>query len=74
MRINRWVDVAVTYGDGIAVLYVDGSEAGRNASVTVEPRYFGNHPYLKAAVDDFRVYGRALTPSEVAALARPASG
>ncbi|WP_244187738.1 LamG domain-containing protein [Streptomyces regalis] len=27
-------------------------------------------PYLKAAVDDFRVYGRALSQAEVAALAQ----
>ncbi len=80
---DRWVHVAVTYGAGTAVLYVDGREAGRNASVTVEPRHFGNHiraayigrsqyadPYLKAAVDDFRVYGRALSQAEVAALAQ----
>jgi hypothetical protein len=39
---DRWVRVAVTYGGGTAVLYVDGAEAGRNAKVTVEPRYFGN--------------------------------
>ncbi|MEV0179774.1 beta-L-arabinofuranosidase domain-containing protein [Streptomyces sp. NPDC050625] len=80
---DRWVHVAVTYGAGTAVLYVDGREAGRNAAVTVEPRYFGNHirngyigrsqypdPYLKAAVDDFRVYGRTLTAAEVTALAQ----
>jgi hypothetical protein len=83
---DRWVHVAVTYGDGIAVLYVDGAEAGRNANVTVEPRHFGNHiragyigrsqyadPYLKGAVDDFRVYGRALSAAEVAALAEASS-
>ncbi|MFI6405411.1 beta-L-arabinofuranosidase domain-containing protein [Streptomyces sp. NPDC050548] len=81
---DRWVHVAVAYGDGTAVLYVDGAEAGRNAAVTVEPRRFGNHvragyvgrsqyadPYLKGAVDDFRVYGRALSAAEVATLARP---
>ncbi|MFJ3308871.1 beta-L-arabinofuranosidase domain-containing protein [Streptomyces sp. NPDC086549] len=79
---DRWVHVAVTYGAGTAVLYVDGQEAGRNTAVTVEPRYFGNHiraayigrsqypdPYLKAAVDDFRVYGRTLTAAEVGTLA-----
>ncbi|MFJ9963270.1 LamG domain-containing protein [Streptomyces avermitilis] len=79
---GRWVHVAVTYGDGTAVLYVDGTEAGRNANVTVEPRHFGNHlragylgrsqyadPYLKGALDDFRVYGRTLTAAEVASLA-----
>ncbi|MGW7047325.1 beta-L-arabinofuranosidase domain-containing protein [Streptomyces avermitilis] len=79
---GRWVHVAVTYGSGTAVLYVDGTEAGRNANVTVEPRHFGNHlragylgrsqyadPYLKGALDDFRVYGRTLTAAEVASLA-----
>ncbi|MGW7407650.1 LamG domain-containing protein [Streptomyces sp. NPDC054833] len=84
---DRWVHVAVTYGAGTAVLYVDGREVGRNAVVTVEPRYFGNHirngcigrsqypdPYLKAAVDDFRVYGRTLTVAEVTALAQGTSG
>lgn len=80
---DRWVHVAVAYGGGTAVLYVDGQEAGRNAQVTVDPRYFGNHiragylgksqyadPYLKGAVDDFRVYGKTLTAEEVAALAQ----
>ncbi|MFF0036229.1 beta-L-arabinofuranosidase domain-containing protein [Streptomyces mirabilis] len=80
---ERWVHVAVTYGGGTAVLYVDGQEVGRNAQVTVDPRYFGNHiragylgrsqyadPHLRGAVDDFRVYGKTLTAEEVAALAQ----
>lgn len=80
---DRWVHVAVTYGGGTAVLYVDGQEVGRNAQVTVDPRYFGNHiragylgrsqyadPCLRGAVDDFRVYGKTLTAEEVAALAQ----
>ncbi|MFJ4525519.1 LamG domain-containing protein [Streptomyces sp. NPDC088810] len=80
---DRWVHVAVAYGSGTAVLYVDGRETGRNTGVTVELRNFGNHiraayigrsqypdPYLKGAVDDFRVHGRTLTPAEVTALAR----
>ncbi|MFJ1602656.1 beta-L-arabinofuranosidase domain-containing protein [Streptomyces sp. NPDC088253] len=83
LPIDRWVHVAVTYGGGTAVLYVDGREAGRNAQVDVEPRYFGNHiragylgrsqyadPFLRGAVDDFRVYGKTLTAEEVAALAQ----
>ncbi|MFD7996658.1 beta-L-arabinofuranosidase domain-containing protein [Streptomyces mexicanus] len=83
---GRWVHVAVAYGGGTAVLYVDGAEAGRNTAVTVEPRHFGNHvrtgfvgrsqyadPYLKGAVDDLRVYGRTLDAQEVAALARAES-
>ncbi|MGP3982408.1 beta-L-arabinofuranosidase domain-containing protein [Streptomyces sp. KR80] len=84
---GRWVHVAVTYGSGTAVLYVDGKEAGRNANITVEPRYFSNHiraayigksqygadPYLKGAVDDFRVYGKTLTATEIKALTQVAS-
>ncbi|MFI6359338.1 LamG domain-containing protein [Streptomyces sp. NPDC050743] len=82
---GRGVRLAVTYGSGAAVLYVDGREAGRNTAVTVEPRYSGNHiraayvgksqypdPCLKAAVDDFRVCGKTLTAAEVRALAQGA--
>ncbi|WP_373865705.1 glycoside hydrolase family 127 protein [Streptomyces acidiscabies] len=83
LATDRWTHVAVTYGAGTAVLYVDGTEAGRNTAITVEPRHFGNHiraaylgrsqyadPYLKGALDDVRVYGRTLTAPEIAALAR----
>jgi uncharacterized protein len=83
LPVDRWVHAAVMYGGGTAVLYVAGTEAGRNASASVQPRHFGNHiraahvgrsqyadPYLKAAVDDFRVYGRALSQAEVTALAQ----
>ncbi|MDX3227697.1 LamG domain-containing protein [Streptomyces sp. ME19-01-6] len=80
---GQWTHAAVAYGAGTAVLYVNGREAGRNAQVTVEPRHFGNHlraaclgksqypdPYLKGAIDDFRVYGRTLTAAEVTTLAQ----
>ncbi|MER7394052.1 beta-L-arabinofuranosidase domain-containing protein [Streptomyces sp. NPDC000151] len=80
---GEWVHVAVAYGKGTAVLYVNGREAGRNEKVTAQPDWFGNHipaayigksqypdPYLKAAVDDFRVYGKTLTAAEIAALAQ----
>ncbi|MEV6793091.1 beta-L-arabinofuranosidase domain-containing protein [Streptomyces sp. NPDC051320] len=80
---DEWVHLAVTYGNGTAVLYVNGREVGRNEEVTAQPDWFGNHiraayigksqypdPYLKAAVDDFRVYGKTLTAAEIAALAQ----
>jgi DUF1680 family protein len=84
---GRWVHVAVTYRDRTAVLYVDGKEVGRETNLYSEPRYFSNHiraayigksqygtdPYLKGEIDDFRVYGKTLTSTEVAALARPTS-
>ncbi|WP_307804704.1 beta-L-arabinofuranosidase domain-containing protein [Streptomyces sp. VRA16 Mangrove soil] len=83
LPIDTWVHVAVTYGNGTAVLYVDGQEKGRNDQVTAQPDLFGNHvracyvgksqyadPYLKGSVDDFRIYGKTLTAAEVAALAQ----
>jgi uncharacterized protein len=76
-----WKHVAVTYADRLAVLYVDGQEVGRNAAVDVQPLWFADDvknnyigksqyadPYLKGAVDDFRIYGRALSAQEVSAL------
>ncbi|AUA08995.1 hypothetical protein GTZ89_25405 [Streptomyces sp. SID8382] len=60
-----------------------GPGAAESSAVTVEPVHFGNHiragylgrsqypdPYLKAAFDDFRVYGRTLSANEVATLAQ----
>jgi hypothetical protein len=77
-----WKHVAVTYADGVGVLYVDGAEAGRNASMQVVPLWFADEinqnyigksqyadPYLKGAIDDFRIYGRALSAAEVGQLA-----
>lgn len=80
---GAWKHVAVTYdGNSVGILYVDGQEAGRNEAMQVRPQWFGSHvnqnyvgrsqyadPYLKGVVDDFRVYGRALSPAEVTQLA-----
>ncbi len=82
LAAGGWHHVAVTYADGVGVLYVDGVEAARNASMSVQPLWFGNDikqnylgksqyddPYLAGALDEFRVYGRGLAPAEIAALA-----
>lgn len=81
---GQWLHLAVTYGSGTAILYLNGSEVGRNTNVTSEPRQFGNHlragfigrsqyndPFFKGAIDDFRVYGKTLTAAEVTALLNP---
>ncbi|MDT7789160.1 MAG: uncharacterized protein QOF58_7579, partial [Pseudonocardiales bacterium] len=81
LPIGSWHHVAVTHGDGIGVLYVDGAEVGRNTAMPVQPRWFGSEikqsylgrsafeTYLPGALDDFRIYGRVLSPSEVGSLA-----
>lgn len=76
-----WTHVVVSSQAGTGVLYVDGKEVGRNDAMTVQPRMFRNmtanyvgrsqysDPYLKGQVDDLRIYGRGLSPAEVAELA-----
>jgi hypothetical protein len=84
LTTGAWTHVAVTYdGSSVGVLYVDGQEVGRNTAMKVVPQWFASHvtrnfigksqysdPYLKGAVDDFRVYGRTLSSAEVAQLAQ----
>jgi hypothetical protein len=73
--------VAVTLGGGQGRLYLDGVEAGRNEALQMSPLLLGRtqrnylgrsqnvkHPWLAGAVDDFRLYGVALDPNQVAAL------
>jgi cysteine-rich repeat protein len=63
-------------------LYIDGALAAMNTGMTLHPSDLGmtinnwlgrsttstSDPYLDALLDDFRIYSRALTDSEIAAL------
>ncbi|MPY56109.1 glycoside hydrolase family 127 protein [Streptomyces spongiae] len=82
LPVGRWTHVALTLGDGIGVLYLDGVEVGRNPAMVASPLLLGmttrsylgrsqnsTHPYLHGAVRDLRVHNRALTAPEVARLA-----
>jgi hypothetical protein len=79
---GAWTHVALTLGDGVGVLYVNGVEAGRNPDMAAGPLLLGatshnylgrsqntTHPYLRGAFAGFRLDNRALTAAEVAALA-----
>jgi hypothetical protein len=84
LSTGAWHHVAVTLGTGMpytATLYVDGAVAGTNTSMTFRPSALGDtannwigrspftDPLFDGFVDDFRVYDRELSLSEVAALA-----
>ncbi len=84
LSTGAWHHVAVTLGTGMpytATLYVDGAVAGTNTSMTLRPSALGDtannwigrspftDPLFDGSVDDFRVYDRALSLSEVATLA-----
>ena len=75
-----WHHVTVTLSGSTGTLYLDGTQVGQNTSMSLTPtslgatasNYFGrsqySDPYLAGRMDDFRVYGRALTALEVASL------
>jgi hypothetical protein len=75
-----WKHVAVTLSGSTGILYVDGVEVGRNASMTLKPSSLGStnlnyigksqyaDPYLDGQVDSFRIYNRALPAAEISGL------
>lgn len=75
-----WHHVAVTLNGSTGTLYVDGVQVGQNAAMTLTPSSLGTttqnyigksqyaDPYLNGRMDDFRIYSRALSASEVASL------
>lgn len=78
---GTWTHVAVTLSENTGTLYVNGSVVGTNTNLTLNPSNMGatnnNHigrsqysgdPYLDGRIDDFRVYARALSQSEITAL------
>lgn len=80
LPIGGWHHVAVTLGGGVGLLYLDGKPVGTNLTMTLTPSSLGNttqnwigrsqwpDPLLNGVVDEFRIYGRALTAGEVEAL------
>ncbi|MFD0893268.1 alginate lyase family protein [Luteolibacter ambystomatis] len=80
---KEWVHVAVTLSGGKGTLYLNGVEAGSNPAIDFPPFRLGNtprnwigrsqtdrDPYLNGKVDEFRIYDGALTPAQIAELAK----
>ena len=75
-----WKHVAVTLSGNVGILYVDGVEVGRNSGMSLRPSSLGSttanylgrsqyaDPYLAGQLDDFRIYGRALSAAELQAV------
>ncbi|MEO6598413.1 MAG: LamG domain-containing protein, partial [Polyangiaceae bacterium] len=81
-----WKHVAITTRGRDYRLYVDGVEAANALTVPTTPANIGTNnggnwigrsrfsdPLLKGTIDDFRVYDRVLSQSEIQALAAPGS-
>jgi hypothetical protein len=86
---NTWSLVTITRSGNTGTLYVNGKVVGTNPNMTLSPADLGittnnwigqsqypADPHLNGIVDDFNIYGRALSASEVASLAggQPGAG
>ena len=83
LPMGTWVHVAVTLQKPNSWIYVDGQPQANSNAMVIQPLDLGNttqnwigrsqftaDPYLNGIVDDFRIYDRALSGAEVAALAK----
>jgi hypothetical protein len=75
---TTWQHVAVTLTANTGTLYVNGAQVMQNAAMTLSPSSLGNttqnwlgrsqfagDPYVIGQIDNFRIYNRALSASEV---------
>lgn len=80
LRKNQWTHLAMTWDKGSRRLFVDGKIAAENTSLFLPPKmdatpmYIGNHASTNSwrfagAVDDLRIYNKALSETEIAKLA-----
>jgi len=81
LPVGEWSHVAVTLSGDTGTLYVNGAVAD-SRTITINPadfspslNYIGKSqwpdPYFDGLVDDFRIYNRSLSTTEVNALAVP---
>ncbi|MGN1097595.1 MAG: stalk domain-containing protein, partial [Clostridia bacterium] len=80
LETGKWYHIAVTLEGNTGIIYLNGSEVGRSENITLNPsdlggtsaNYIGksqwNDPYFNGVIDDFRIYNRALSADEIAAM------
>jgi hypothetical protein len=83
---NQWAHIAVTKSGTTATLYVNGEPVGTNPDFTLSPADLGHttqnwigrsqypDPLLTGTVDEFQIYDRGLSQSEVQSLMTPPAG
>lgn len=83
LPVNAWYHAAATYDGATMRLYLDGVEVGhasKTGSIATNgtvPMDIGRNPdgsfHLNGLVDEVRIYDRALTPADIAAIMAPAN-
>ncbi|MBC7894308.1 MAG: glycoside hydrolase family 127 protein [Cytophagaceae bacterium] len=89
LPVETWTHIAITRAGSTATFYVDGEPVATNTSMTLSPADLGpttgnwlgrcqfpqrNISYLNAQLDEFQVFDRALTPTDVRSLMTAAGG
>ncbi|MGN6178726.1 MAG: cellulose binding domain-containing protein [Mucilaginibacter sp.] len=77
--LNTWTYLALTRSGNITTLYVNGALAASSTNITINPSnlgttvqnylgksQFSGDPIFKGSIDNFKVYSRALSASEIA--------
>lgn len=81
LPVGAWTHVAVTLAGGVGILYLNRQEVARTSGMALTPASLGSttqnwigrsqyqaDPSLDGMIDDLRIYGRALSPAELATL------
>jgi DUF1680 family protein len=86
LPVGSWVHVAVTLSGSTGTLYVNGQPSGTNTAMTLNPSNLGNpgnrwigrsqygDPFLDATIDEFSIFDRALSQTELTSLMNTATG
>lgn len=81
LTTGSWIHIATTRSGNTGTMYVNGASVATNTSMTLSPSSLGTttnnwigrsqfsaDPYLNGAIDEFRLYNRALSASEIQTL------
>jgi len=81
LTTGAWIHIAITRNGNTGTLYVNGASVATNTSMTLSPAslgatvhnwigrsQFSGDPYLNGAIDEFRIYNRALSAAEISTL------